>query len=277
MSKNWISEQDKLPLPVYLTYGQHNDEKNNEKFFYKYKLKSYNDGVCKVYEYKNERLKSTISMSPYVPSFGSSDFELSEEEKEKALVEYREQYLWKVKNKLRDYARNNDFDMFWTLTFDNNKIANVDDYRFDEMNKWLRKMRDKYGKFRYIAIPERHKSGAIHWHMVTGGFSPKLIDSGVKFRRVSVFNCLDWDYGFSNVQKVRNKIKVANYISKYITKDLVNSPVRKGKKKYWTSQGLSLPSVEYGDKKIKGIDLGEPCYENDVLKIYEIPIDKIEK
>ena len=68
--------------------------------------------------------------------------------------------------------------MFWTLTFDNNKVANVDDYRFDEMNKWLRKMRDTYGKFRYIAIPERHKSGAIHWHMVTGDFRPVLINSG---------------------------------------------------------------------------------------------------
>lgn len=65
-----------MPLPVYLTYGQHNYEKNNERFFYKYKLKSDNEGVCKVCEYKNERLKSTISMSPYVPSFGSSDFEL---------------------------------------------------------------------------------------------------------------------------------------------------------------------------------------------------------
>lgn len=277
MSKNWISEQDKLPLPVYLTYGQHNDEKSIEKMFYKYKLKTYGDGICKVYEYKNDRLKTNISMSPSKPSFGSSDFELSEEEKEKALIEYREQYLWKVKNKLRDYARNNDFDMFWTLTFNNNKVANIDDYRFEEMNRWLRKMRDKYGKFRYIAIPERHKSGAIHWHMVTGDFKPKLKDSGVKYRNTPVFNCSDWKYGFSNVQKVRSKIKVANYISKYITKDLVNSPVRKGKKKYWTSQGLSLPSVEYGDKKIEGINLGEPCYENDVLKIYEIDINLLNK
>ena len=89
-----------------------------------------------------------------------------------------EKNIFESKNKLRDYARNNDFDMFWTLTFDNNKIADVDDYRFDEMNKWLRKMRDTYGKFRYIAIPERHKSGAIHWHMVTGGFRPVLINSG---------------------------------------------------------------------------------------------------
>ena len=39
MSKNWISEQDKLPLPVYLTYGQHNDGKNNNTQFYRYKIK----------------------------------------------------------------------------------------------------------------------------------------------------------------------------------------------------------------------------------------------
>ena len=160
MSKNWISEQDKLPLPVYLTYGQHNDGKNNKTQFYRYKLKSYNDGICKVYEYKNERLKINFGGSKTNHfSISDNEYKMSEEEKELALIEYRKQYLWKVKNKLRDYARNNDFDMFWTLTFDNNKVANVDDYRFDEMNKWVRKMRDTYGKFRYIAILKDIKVG----------------------------------------------------------------------------------------------------------------------
>lgn len=277
MKKKIIRKQDKILLPVYLTYGQLNDEKISAKFFYKYKVKTYNDGVCKVYEYKNKRLKSGFSVSKSNTSnifnFCSDDKNLSEEEKELLLIESRKNYLWKVKNKLRDYARNNDFDMFWTLTFDNNKVANVDDYRFDEMNKWLRKMRDMYGKFRYIAIPERHKSGAIHWHMVTGDFKPVLINSGKKYRNAFIYNCVDWEYGFSNIQKVRSKIKVANYISKYITKDLINSPVRKNKKKYWTSKGLSLPVVEYGDKKIKGINLGEAVYENEILKIYEIEIE----
>jgi len=278
MCKNWISDQDKMQLPVYLTYGQHNDDINNNTQFYRYKLKSYSDGVCKVYEYKNDRLKINFGGSKTNHFlFSDNEYKMTEKEKELALIESRKNYLWKVKNKLRDYARNNNFDMFWTLTFDNNKVADVDDYRFEEMNRWLRKMRDMYGKFRYIAIPERHKSGAIHWHMVTGDFRPNLVDSGKSFKNTPVFNCLDWQYGFSNVQKVRSKIKVANYISKYITKDLVNSPVRKGKKKYWTSQNLSLPVVEYGDEKIKNIDLGEPCYENDVLKIYEIPISEIEK
>ena len=133
--------------------------------------------------------------------------DLSEVEKELLLIEDRKKYLWKVKNKLRDYARNNDFDMFWTLTFDNNKIADVDDYRFDEMNKWLRKMRDTYGKFRYIAIPERHKSGAIHWHMVTGGFRPVLINSGKKYKNTPIHNCTDWEHGFQMYKKYVVKLK----------------------------------------------------------------------
>mgnify|MGYP001757374915 CR=1 FL=1 len=58
-----------------------------------------------------------------------------------------------------------------------------DEYRFVEMRKWLNKMRKRHSRksdkpFMYIAIPERHKSGLVHWHMVTDNLEPNLIDSG---------------------------------------------------------------------------------------------------
>src|SRR5699024_374964 len=100
-------------------------------------------------------------------SFGSNS-DLSEDEKAIRLEESRKQNLYKTKSKLRDYARNNHFDKFWTLTFDPKICGESDDYRFDEMEKWLHKMRKKYGRFNYLAAPERHKSGQIHWHMKIG-------------------------------------------------------------------------------------------------------------
>lgn len=258
-------------LPVYLTYGQLKEHNKNLIGTYKYKIKAYNDGVYKVIEYKNERLKTHQKLTTNF----STNSDLTDEEKEIKLQQSRQANLYKTKNKLRDYARNNYFDKFWTLTFDPKKFGNSDNLRFEEMQKFLKRMTRKYGKFNYLAVPERHKSGAIHWHMMTGYFEPELIDSGKKYKRVPIFNCPEWEFGFTNVQNVRSKKRISNYVSKYITKDLMESPARRNKKKYWASRSLELPKVfsiaEEVDK------LPEAIFESEICKIYEMNRADFEK
>ena len=261
----------KSGLPVYLTYGQLKEHNKNQLSTYKYKVKSYNDGVYKVIEYKNERLKTDQKLT----SFSGSNSDLSEDEKAIRLEESRKQNLYKTKSKLRDYARNNYFDKFWTLTFDPKKFGSSDNLRFEEMQKFLKRMTRKYGKFNYLAVPERHKSGAIHWHMMTGYFEPKLIDSGKRYKEKTIFNCPEWEFGFTNVQNVRSKKKISNYVSKYITKDLMDSPARRNKKKYWASRSLELPKT-FGIKELLNLNI-EPDFESDICKIYEIEKKDFEK
>ena len=261
----------KSGLPVYLTYGQLKEHSKNQIGTYKYKIKAYNDGVYKVIEYKNERLKTDQKLTS---SFGSNS-DLSEDEKAIRLEESRKQNLYKTKSKLRDYARNNHFDKFWTLTFDPKKFGSSDNLRFEEMQKFLKRMTRKYGKFNYLAVPERHKSGAIHWHMMTGYFEPDMIDSGHKYKHVPIYNCPEWEYGFTNVQNVRSKKRIANYVSKYITKDLMDSPARRNKKKYWASRSLELPKT-FGIKELLNLNI-EPDFESDICKIYEIEKKDFEK
>lgn len=261
-----MKEQDKNQsgLPVYLTYGQLDDEKLGAPKRYTYKVKGYSDGTYTVIEYVNGRLKTDQKLT--FSSGGNSD--LSDEEKAVRLKESRLANLYKTKNKLRDYAKNNHFDKFWTLTFDPKICGASDDYRFEEMRKWLRKMRDKYGKFNYLAVPERHKSGQIHWHMMTGYFEPKLIDSGKEYRNIPILNCPEWEFGFTNIQNVRSKKKISNYVSKYITKDLMDSPARRNKKKYWGSSLLELPEVFSISEEVNG--LPEAGFESEVCKIYDM-------
>ena len=261
----------KSGLPVYLTYGQLKEHSKNQIGTYKYKIKAYNDGVYKVIEYKNERLKTDQKPTS---SFGSNS-DLSEDEKAIRLEESRKQNLYKTKNKLRDYARNNHFDKFWTLTFDPKKFGSSDNLRFEEMQRFLKRMTRKYGKFNYLAVPERHKSGAIHWHMMTGYFEPKLIDSGKRYKEKTIFNCPEWEFGFTNVQNVRSQKKISNYVSKYITKDLMESPARRNKKKYWASRSLELPRT-FGIKELVNLNI-EPDFESDICKIYEIEKKDFEK
>ncbi|HDJ3169631.1 TPA: hypothetical protein PP853_002800, partial [Staphylococcus aureus] len=263
-------------LPVYLTYGQLNGHIDCYTLDYKYKLKTYNNGTLKVIKYKNTRQKSNISIHQNLSlhSVKENNLILSEEERKNLEEENRKSYMFKVRTKIKDLVLNNHFDMFWTLTFDPKKCdeAIEDEYRFEEMHKWLNKMRKRHNRksdkpFNYIAIPERHKSGLIHWHMVTGNLEPTLVDSGKTYQKQKIYNCADWQHGFSNVQMMRSKSKISSYVTKYITKDLLNTPARKNKRKYWSSNNLTLPNV-YGVSDDSVLDFMRDEYDKQIKPDY---------
>ncbi|HEO7283809.1 TPA: hypothetical protein VBE53_001886, partial [Streptococcus agalactiae] len=85
---------------------------------------------------------------------------------------YNFQQAQKIQRRIRYYCECNDFDLFWTLTFDDEKV-NAKDYEYakKKLRAWLKYQREKYGKFDYIFIPELHKNGRIHFHGITFGFS----------------------------------------------------------------------------------------------------------
>lgn len=278
MSSNFedelVVEMSETNFP-YLTYDQLKAEFLENKKLYFGKQKAYSDGTSTVYIYENGRVKSNhLSNQKSLGSLG-----------ETGLTEIREKHMYEIRRKMRDYARNNDFNHFWTLTFAPKDWGSDDDLRYDLMKNWLKKERDKaryYGiEFRYIFVPEYHtgdgqNGGTVHWHGVTGGYTPNLIDSGKKYKNRKIWNCTTWTYGYSNITKVQSKKRVANYMSKYITKDFVNSPVRRGKKKYWASKNLELPNQSFINNKI---DLGalEPNFESEFVKIYELDQEQTEK
>lgn len=227
---------------------------------YKTKIKEYPNGTKQYTVYKEPIL---IENSVEKLTFSNRE-KLAKNDDEKSLEKMRE--IWKIKNKIKDYVLCNDFDSFWTLTFNSERY----DYEiaFKKMSKWLEKMRKKYGKFRYIVIPEIHKDGAIHFHGVFGGLRAVLSNSGIKHRNVPVYNCPEWKYGFTTITKMRSKEKCANYVTKYFTKQMQETIVKKGQKKYWCSKGLELPAVSYSAH-----DLGknlQAVYENDVCLIYKL-------
>lgn len=284
------NRETKINVARYLTYEQLKTRKKGEKIrwngaenvdikpiVYDAKLKIYNNLLTRsnmpkmqLTIYKNLRSIDYDSCH----KGGNSKKHLTDEELKKS----REEHIFEVQRKLRDYAINNDFTYFWTLTFDPKKCGKSDDLRFDDMRQWLKcereKARRRNEEFRYIFIPEYHKGGGkndgtVHWHGITGGYTPELIDSGHKYRNTMIFNCKSWNYGFSNVQCVRSKSKVANYIKKYITKDLINSPVRAHKKKYWSSKNLKLPD-EYYIEKMPDLEKWKPDFDSEVCSIYNL-------
>ncbi|HFV1150665.1 TPA: hypothetical protein ACGNFN_001086 [Streptococcus agalactiae] len=166
---------------------------------------------------------------------------------------YNFQQAQKIQRRIRYYCECNDFDLFWTLTFDDEKV-NAKDYEYakKKLRAWLKYQREKYGKFDYIFIPELYKNGRIHFHGITFGFSPPLIearnpktDKLIKKNGLQIYNAETWKDGFSTVSKIDSKAKTANYISKYITKDLIAIPSAYRQPKYFVSRGLKKPEIEF--------------------------------
>jgi len=113
-------------------------------------------------------------------------------------------------------------------------------------------LRGAYGtEFRYIAVPEFQKRGAVHYHCVF--FNLPFVDS--------VYDVISslWSNGFVFVQSVSSFQHLSNYISKYFTKDSMDSRLN-GRRSYFCSRGLFRPDVYLGSDSV-----------NRLLSIYGLP------
>lgn len=167
----------------------------------------------------------------------------TEEERAKWREESLKAYQFDIKNRIIQYAYCNDFDQFWTLTFAEDRYDVEKCYQ--KLATFLRKIKKKYGNFRYIIVAEFHKDNAVHFHALAGGYQGNLTSSGVFQKGNEVFNLDDWKYGFTNCQNIKNRLAIGAYISKYIIKSIENSPAAKGRKKYWHSDGLKTAQVDF--------------------------------
>jgi len=87
-------------------------------------------------------------------------------------------------------------------------------------------------KLKYIAIPEFQKRGAIHYHVVYFNLpfiSPQILEQ-------------KWGHGGTNIKSLKSVRKIAGYISKYVTKESIDSR-HAGHRLLITSQGLLRPTT----------------------------------
>lgn len=144
------------------------------------------------------------------------------------------------------------WEYFVTLTFDDKFID--DSYSHEKVTKyltrWLNNQKHQNPNMRYLLVPELHKSGRIHFH---GVFSDvpnwKLVPAinpktgrVVKQKGKVIYNLSNYKLGFTTVSEVENIEAVSHYISKYITKELLNL---KHKKNVWHSKNLVKPTQTY--------------------------------
>ncbi|GHV37201.1 hypothetical protein FACS18949_17340 [Clostridia bacterium] len=171
----------------------------------------------------------------------------------------------RTRSVVQELAVCNSFDLFGTSTIDKLKL---DRYDFNTIRpvfaKAFNHLRDrKYPDLRIILVPEQHKDGAWHFHFLIMGLPVEALElftlnwkspSGKglperirkKVRRgATVYNWPDLAdrFGFVTLEPIRDREKCANYISKYITKNLLKTDIPVNDHLYYCSQGLQRSEV----------------------------------
>ena len=145
------------------------------------------------------------------------------------------------------------------LTLTTREKENTPEQLAKQWKGFVRAYRSVTGdEFPYVAVPERHPSNPNHWHLhvaIRGGFYGKCELRGARVGKLELARRLWWNTcggrGMGNIDVAHIKVgahqdgtpkgplvraaKVARYISKYMSKDLMFSH-RPDKKRYWRSE-----------------------------------------
>ena len=194
--------------------------------------------------------------------------EYTEEEKANSLL----RSLQRTKQQVYDLVMCNEFNYFCTLTFSNLYINRNFDHEVNHAyEKFINNLRKQFSEMRYISVPERHKSGAIHFHMLIGGMTPSqlgLIDSTKKDKKGRpIYNITKFKYGFTTATEIGNLNATRRYLLKYITKD--NSTIPSCKKRFYASKNLKTPliSISYAEHDTKPYSLAPFNYKTDIYAL----------
>lgn len=122
---------------------------------------------------------------------------------------------------------------------------------------FTRSLRRAAFDFEYVAVPERHPTNPdhLHLHVAYRGRTPfnvlrRLWHVALEALRGRVVRCIlrgKESPGNIDVQSIKSRDslrrirKIARYVSKYITKDLI---AEFNRRRYWPSKGINLPDAQ---------------------------------
>lgn len=215
--------------------------------------------MYKFYQYTQNLCRIVISKSDYIP-----------EHKEKSdYIAPSDNYLSELssisrsKRMIREIALCNDFQYFFTATV-NSELCD----RFSlsdcqtRIRKIMKSIKRKHEDFIYLFITEMHKDGAYHFHGLCSNLD--LYTNKYGYLSSSYFDKL----GFNSFSIIKDKQKVSNYITKYITKQCVKNEAGSV---YFCSRGLKR-ATSY---EIAPIDLDKkifPYWSNEYIKIFDYDV-----
>ena len=169
-----------------------------------------------------------------------------------------------------------DLDTFATFTYDPGRVSDATSYDdcYAALRVWLSNRVQRRG-LKYVIVPERHKSGAIHFHAIMNSAALKLARAhsaksgrALNHKGNPLYNITDWEHGFTSAEIIKggesDRDAVAKYIFKYMGKQVGQ---KIGGRYVLTGGELGKPVYIYGDS-VEYLCAGGVCkYDREV----EIP------
>jgi hypothetical protein len=169
---------------------------------------------------------------------------------------------------------NPDLDTFATFTYAPGFVTDKADWDdcYQYLKNWLSNRVQRHG-LKYVIVPERHKSGDIHFHGILNSqalhleraISPKT-GRPLSHQGNPLFNLTDWQGGFTSAEIIKggreDRAKVAKYIFKYMGKQ---SGAKVGGRYMLSGGDLVLPTYVYDD----GIEV----FLGDQIPVYDRVVD----
>ena len=133
--------------------------------------------------------------------------------------------IYRTKKMFYDKVHSMNVQWFGTLTIDPNYRYAPD--RNDKhaflayVRNFLSSCRVRAPDLQYLATLEEHKKGGWHVHIVLGNTEGLTFeDANLTLYNRAVYHLLDWKAGFTDFSKTDDPQKAANYMLKYVTKEL---------------------------------------------------------
>lgn len=222
-----------------------------------YDVKIINCGdTYQIYKFDNTRSKENKRDRDSLPKLNIKDVDVDNLYKEGRVEQVKSIAL---SNAIRSNlncqrlckANRDSWESFITLTFKEN-ITDIA-YANRIFHSWVVNVRKIKKDFKYVAVPEFQKRGAVHYHVLSNlGKNDSDIIMPQKSRTektkdiTTLFDVKYWSRGFARVDFIKSDYKkIYSYICKYMTKDIDNKLF--GKHRYLSSQNINKPREEYLD------------------------------
>ena len=123
--------------------------------------------------------------------------------------------LHKAKGKLLRIVNNNQWSMMLTLTY--REDVSIEQSKKD-ICKFVKQLRQVYQQFKYLYVIELTKRGRPHFHMLVD-----IIADYTDLHSYERYLAEIWSHGFVDIQMITNSKGAGHYISKYFTKDPIDT------------------------------------------------------